>query len=280
MRKWRINIVEDFRIDGGYIMRSLLHRALLTLCVLVVIVWVYPVSAEAALATRTFLLEANATYEVSYDLEGELGSDPARISLWTHGLGGDFLNASRLSGAFGTRDNHVVKLLLKTPPNMTRASVMVDLDQMDVDLYDFLQIVRKSNLDTQIATGLLQLVMYRQIYTGLVVDARGLEIQRGMSPRIWSESGQLIYGGVTAPYEMVQQQGVVSYGKEISPYLLQRVTIPGKLSYTSPLTVQAMDVFGPANTELLISEEVAQQIFEALSIYDFLADYSVVILVD
>ncbi|NLJ79587.1 MAG: hypothetical protein GX335_00975 [Firmicutes bacterium] len=117
-------------------------------------------------------------------------------------------------------------------------------------------------------------------YTGLVVDAKGLPLEKGMSPRIYSQSGQLIYGGVLAPRDLVQEQGVVSYGRDLTPELLQRLRVSQDDSYVFPLIIKAAGVVEPGRTGVYISEEDAQKILEAMVRYDFLARYAVIILLD
>ena len=74
----------------------------------------------------------------------------------------------------------------------------------DVELeWDEVNIRRiELDLDTE------ELIRQGLVYTGLIVDARGLGLQRGMSPKVYSESGQLIYAGVTAPQKFIQEAGL------------------------------------------------------------------------
>lgn len=117
-------------------------------------------------------------------------------------------------------------------------------------------------------------------YTGLVVDARGLNLQRGMSPKIYSEQGQLIYGGVLASQELVQERGVVAYGTELTDELLERLQVDPDYPYTAPLIVRAIGVSDPAKTSVRISEADTKRILEAMAQYDFFARYAVILLVD
>src|SRR5690606_29356426 len=117
------------------------------------------------------------------------------------------------------------------------------------------------------------------VYTGLIVDARGLGLQRGMSPRVYSQSGQLVYAGVAASFEFLQEAGIVSYGQELSPELLKRIQ-PKNTIKISPLVVRALEVTGSPETGVVISDDDAQAILDALDVYDFLAEYAVVFLID
>ena len=114
----------------------------------------------------------------------------------------------------------------------------------------------------------------------MIVDARGLGLQRGMSPKIYSESGQLIYAGVTAPQAFIQEAGIASYGQELTPELLRRIQ-PGKDPVkVSPLVVKALEVTDTTETSVIISDADAESILDALNTYDFLAQYSVIFLID
>ena len=117
-------------------------------------------------------------------------------------------------------------------------------------------------------------------YTGLVIDARHLDVRRGISPRIYSESGLLIYGGVLAPQDYVQERGIVAYGTELTPELLRRLDLEGDLDYNAPLIIKATGVAGPSKTGVYISDEDAERVLAAMVQYDFLARYAVIFLVN
>ena len=117
-------------------------------------------------------------------------------------------------------------------------------------------------------------------FTGLVVDARHLDVRRGMSPRIYSESGQLLYGGVLASQNIVQEQGIVGYGSELSSDLLERLTVDSDYPYVAPLVVQALGIADAAKTGVYISDEDTRKVLEAMVQYDFFARFAVIFLVD
>lgn len=117
------------------------------------------------------------------------------------------------------------------------------------------------------------------VYTGLIVDARGLNLQRGMSPKVYSESGQLVYAGVAVSHGFLQEAGVASYGQELSPDLLRRIQ-PKDTIKVSPLVVKALSLDGNTESSVTISDADAQSVIDALDTYDFLAHYAVVFLID
>lgn len=116
-------------------------------------------------------------------------------------------------------------------------------------------------------------------YTGLVIDARHLDVQRGISPRIYSESGQLLYGGVLAPQDVVQELGVVGYGQELTSELLGRLSVDPAYTYVAPLIIEATAVADAAKTGVCISEADTARVLEAMAKYDFFARYAVIFLV-
>ena len=107
------------------------------------------------------------------------------------------------------------------------------------------------------------------------MDARGLGVRRGISPRVYSESGQLIYGGVLASSEFVQDVGVVAYGTELDSELIKRIQVDPEYGYALPLTVKAVGTIEPARTAAVISRADRAHL-QALSQYDFLARYAVI----
>lgn len=117
-------------------------------------------------------------------------------------------------------------------------------------------------------------------FTGLVVDARHLDLRRGMSPRIYSESGQLLYGGVLASQNVVQEQGIVGYGSELTSELLERIAVDADYPYVAPLVVEAVGTADAAKTGVYISEEDTRRVLEAMAQYDFFARFAVIFLVN
>jgi hypothetical protein len=109
-------------------------------------------------------------------------------------------------------------------------------------------------------------------YTGLVLDARGLDVQRTMGPRIMDEDGQLLYPDPTHVPEMtfLQDHGMVAY-----------VTDGGETprSGSHPLVVPTLAANGPARENLVVSRETARQIREAEARDGFLGRWAVSILI-
>jgi hypothetical protein len=109
-------------------------------------------------------------------------------------------------------------------------------------------------------------------YTGLVLDARGLEVQRTMGPRIVDEDGQLLYPDPTHVPDMtfLQDHGMVAYVKEGGET---------PRSGSHPLIVPTLAANGPAHENLVVSRETARQIRDADARNGFLSRWAVSMLI-
>lgn len=246
-------------------------------CLIIGAVIVFSFNSFAEEETRHMLLETAAKYQVEYEFLNQLEIVPPTLSIQTRGSEGIVSKFSRLYGGLPHSNQWTyASLVFTTPEGAKEASISLD---SNIGYNTGFSIVRLNNLKPS-PNELVNLIVNEELYTGLIVDARGLEVERGISPRIWSESGDLVYGGVAATYELIQAQGVISYGQNISSDLINRVSIPGKLTYSAPLVVDAIGVTERTNTGVIISNESADLIFAAIANYDFLSEYAVVILLD
>lgn len=127
-----------------------------------------------------------------------------------------------------------------------------------------------------------RLARYSRVYTGLVVDARGLGLARGMSPRIVDTEGNLLYAGHGADFDWIIRRGIVSYMRDLAQALEhQRLAVHPAYPYRMPLVVRAVGkVNNGLNRDVVVSAYDAQLIRRYLERYDFLARYAVVFLID
>ena len=224
---------------------------------------------------RSFLLESQAEYEIRVVFDKDYIDSPILITTYVTKEEKPVLHSYMLHG--GTR--HVVEsteefsFVFKSPPGVSKATLSFGTPEMlQIQHFDIKRV--SQNVDTSVAN-------QNRLYSGLIIDARGLGLKRGMSPRIWSESGELIYAGITTDYEYVQNFGVVSYGRELSTGLLSRLTIGSKeSSYIRPLVVRGIKVVGETKTGVVISDEAAREILSAIDKYDFFSKHAVVFLLD
>jgi hypothetical protein len=112
------------------------------------------------------------------------------------------------------------------------------------------------------------------IFTGLVVDARGLNARPAMSPKIMDERGQEVYGSAYVSREFAVQQGMAGYAKDLTASQTNpRVT-------DQPLTVKGLKTEGPGQSDLVISNADADTIRSASENLSFLKKCRVMIVLD
>lgn len=243
--------------------------------VLMILIVALAATSQANEFRRTFLLEAGGRYEVSVRIKTDLQDAPTLASVYIHNEHGQYLRSTQLSRSLaGPNQWQHISTIVTAPPGAQKATVVFTAAegvQMEWDEFN----IRRVELDLADE----ELIRQGLVYTGLIVDARGLNLQRGMSPKVYSESGQLVYAGVVVSYGFLQEAGIASYGQELTPDLLRRIQ-PDDTIKVSPLVVNALKIDGTTESSVIISDADAQSILDALNTYDFLAHYSVVFLID
>jgi hypothetical protein len=113
-----------------------------------------------------------------------------------------------------------------------------------------------------------------QLYTGLIVDARGLGIRPAMAPKIVNEDGKEIYGSASVNRDYAVREGMVGYFKDPDAAKANpRVT-------DKPLTVKALKASGDGRVDLVISNADATAIQAASQNMSMLEKCKVIVLVD
>jgi hypothetical protein len=112
------------------------------------------------------------------------------------------------------------------------------------------------------------------VYTGMVVDARGIQARPAMSPRIFDEDGKEIYGSANVDREFAVQQGMSGYARDLTAAQSnQRVT-------ANPVTVKALKTTGPGKSDVVIKNADAQQIRASAENAAFMKQCRVMIVLD
>ncbi len=112
------------------------------------------------------------------------------------------------------------------------------------------------------------------VFTGLVVDARGLNTRPAMAPKVLDENGQEVYGSAFVSREFAVQQGMSGYAKALSSAKEnQRVT-------DNPVTVKGLRTEGPGQCDIVISNADASRIRNAAEHLSFMKKCRVMIVVD
>ncbi len=112
------------------------------------------------------------------------------------------------------------------------------------------------------------------VYTGLVVDARGLRARPAMSPKVLDENGREVYGSAFVSREYAVQQGMSGYAKNVAAARTnQRVT-------DNPLVVKGLRVEGAGHSDIVISNADASVLRSASENLSFMKKCRVMIVVD
>jgi hypothetical protein len=113
-----------------------------------------------------------------------------------------------------------------------------------------------------------------QIYTGLIVDARGLGVRPAMAPKILNEDGKEVYGSAWVNRDWAVREGMVGYLKDpAAAQINPRVT-------DKPLTVKALKVSGDGRVDMVISNTDAATLQSATQNLNMLEKCRVIVLVD
>jgi hypothetical protein len=112
------------------------------------------------------------------------------------------------------------------------------------------------------------------VFTGLVVDAKGLGVRPVMVPRILDENDQEVYGPAFVSREYAVQQGMSGYARNLNEILKdQRVS-------DYPLVVKGLKTSGPGHSEIVISNADASKLRSISESLYFMKKCRVIIVVE
>lgn len=112
------------------------------------------------------------------------------------------------------------------------------------------------------------------VYTGLVLDARGIQARPAMSPKVVDENGQEVYGSMQVDREFAVQQGMSGYARDLTAAQSNsRVT-------NNPVTIKGLKSVGPGRSNIVISNADAQMIRAAAENLVFLKKCRVMVVLD
>jgi hypothetical protein len=113
-----------------------------------------------------------------------------------------------------------------------------------------------------------------EIFTGLVVDARGLNLRPAISPKLISASGQEIYGSAVVDREWAVREGMAGYAKDLlAAQSSNRVA-------EKPFVVKAIRATGASKTDVVLSDADAAKLLATAENLSFLERARVMIVVD
>ncbi|MBN2416600.1 LPP20 family lipoprotein [bacterium] len=112
------------------------------------------------------------------------------------------------------------------------------------------------------------------LYTGLIIDARGLGVTPAMAPKVLDEDGDDVYSAKFISRDYAVDIGMTGYEKDINRARMnERVT-------DNPLVVQAVRASGPSKSDVVISSVDALKIHNAASNLNFLKHCKVMFVLD
>lgn len=114
-----------------------------------------------------------------------------------------------------------------------------------------------------------------RIFTGLIINGKGLSLKPALSPRVLDESGREVYGSAYVAREWAIKHGIVGYAKEVEKAAKQSDRI-GK----TPGQIKAMKAYGSNSTDVVISNDDAASIRSASKNLTFLSECRVIFVID
>ncbi|MCB0281180.1 MAG: LPP20 family lipoprotein [Calditrichae bacterium] len=112
------------------------------------------------------------------------------------------------------------------------------------------------------------------IFTGLIIDARGLGLRPAMAPKVLDENGNEVYGTGYVSRDYAVQIGVVGYEKDMS-----RAAKDDRVK-DNPVVVKALRVEGTNQTDVVISNNDAANISAAGKNLNFMEQCKVMFILD
>jgi hypothetical protein len=112
------------------------------------------------------------------------------------------------------------------------------------------------------------------VFSGLIIDARGLGVQPAMAPKVLNESGSEVYGTGFVSREYAVQMGVVGYTKSLDQAKTDERT------GDNPFVVKATSVEGPNKTDVVIADKDAGVIHGMAENLNFLEQAKVIVVID
>lgn len=110
-----------------------------------------------------------------------------------------------------------------------------------------------------------------ETYTCLIVDARGLDVEPGIAPKIFDEDGEEIYGTINIDPDFAIKKGIVQYYDTIGE------AIRTGFSGDNPVIARAIERgTHPYKADVVVTNEDAVRILKANKYSQFLQQMKVV----
>jgi hypothetical protein len=112
------------------------------------------------------------------------------------------------------------------------------------------------------------------VFSGLIIDCRGLNVKPALAPKITDESGKEVYGSAYVTREWAVKYGIVGYAKDV-----KAAAKLGRVGKT-PGQIKALKAEGDNATDVVISDTDAADVRSAAQNLKFLSECRVVLVVD
>jgi hypothetical protein len=111
-------------------------------------------------------------------------------------------------------------------------------------------------------------------YTGLIVDARKLNLRPALIPKILNQKGELVYSQQSLDQRDLIKMGLVGYAKDVDAAAKnQRVT-------AEPCVIPGLNATGDKKTDVIISDRDAQIVLTTAPYTGYLKNGRVMIVYD
>jgi hypothetical protein len=111
-------------------------------------------------------------------------------------------------------------------------------------------------------------------YTGLIVDARKLNLRPALIPKILNQRGELVYSQQSLDQRDLIKMGLVGYAKDVDAAAKnQRVT-------AEPYVIPGLNATGEKKTDVVISDRDAQIVLTTAPYTGYLKNGRVMIVYD
>lgn len=149
-------------------------------------------------------------------------------------------------------------------------------------VWDDVALYEAESLEARLAaTWSDRLMSQDAVYTGLVINAKGTDLSRGMNPMIYDESGQLVFAGIGAGDGQLYTQGIVAYANDLGVAVSHsRLEVSEIFPLRLPLVIDAQGTRGSPRTSVVVGQADAERIRRAVQNYDFLGRFSIVFVVE
>ena len=114
-----------------------------------------------------------------------------------------------------------------------------------------------------------------QVFTGLIIDAKGLDIKPAMAPKVFDEAGNEVYGSLYVSREFAVKYGMSGYSKSVEN-AAKSVDRVGK----TPAKFKAINASGANKCDVVLANADADIIRSSAKNLKFLQECRVIIVVD